>query len=123
LSPFDVGIVPSVWEEAYGYTGVELLAKGIPVIGNRRGGIVDYTRDGQTGWVNADASAAGLAKIMAELIAEPERVLQMHQQVVAQHDTLILTMPDHARAIDEVYGELVAASRRRESALAQAAGP
>ncbi len=27
LDDIDVGIVPSVWEEAYGYVGIELLAR------------------------------------------------------------------------------------------------
>src|SRR5205823_10362163 len=49
LDRVDVGIVPSVWEEALGFVGIELLAKGIPVIGNARGGIPDYTIPGQTG--------------------------------------------------------------------------
>lgn len=39
LDGVDVGLVPSIWEEAYGYVGMEFLAKGIPVIANaiRRG--------------------------------------------------------------------------------------
>lgn len=49
LEGMHVGIVPSVWEEVYGYVGIELLAKGIPVIGNNLGGIVDYTVDNVTG--------------------------------------------------------------------------
>src|SRR5205823_2301556 len=52
LEPYHVGVIPSVWEEVYGYVGLELLAAGLPVIGNARGGIVDYVRDGETGWVN-----------------------------------------------------------------------
>ena len=51
LDDVDVGIMPSVWEEAYGYAGLELLAKGIPVVANRIGGMVDYVREGETGWL------------------------------------------------------------------------
>src|SRR5437588_2825020 len=88
LDRFDVGIVPSVWEEAYGYVGVEFLAKGIPVIGNRRGGIVEYTREGGTGWGNEDASGDGLAAIIAQLLRYPAQVLEMRRRVVASRDTL-----------------------------------
>lgn len=42
LDDVHVGLVPSVWEEAYAYVGVEFLAKGIPVLGSRIGGIPDY---------------------------------------------------------------------------------
>jgi glycosyltransferase involved in cell wall biosynthesis len=122
LAPFDVGIVPSVWEEAYGYVGVEFLAKGIPVIGNRRGGIVDYTREGETGWINADASGEGLATIMANLIRDPRQVLEMHRRVIASRETLIRTMPDHAQEMNGVYQDLVAAKERREATLTRASG-
>ena len=30
LDDVDVGLMPSIWEEAYGYAGIEFLAKGIP---------------------------------------------------------------------------------------------
>lgn len=30
LDEVDVGIMPSIWEEAYGFAGVEFLAKGSP---------------------------------------------------------------------------------------------
>src|ERR1039458_8638601 len=48
LEAVDVGLIPSTWEEAFGFVGLEFLAKGVPIIGNARGGIRDYTIDGVT---------------------------------------------------------------------------
>ncbi len=39
------------WHEAFGVAGIEALACGTPVIAYRRGGIGDYVRDGETGWL------------------------------------------------------------------------
>jgi UDP-glucose:tetrahydrobiopterin glucosyltransferase len=39
------------WLEAFGIVGIEALACGTPVIAYRRGGISDYVRDGETGWL------------------------------------------------------------------------
>lgn len=39
------------WLEAFGVVGIEALACGTPVIAYRRGGISDYVRDGETGWL------------------------------------------------------------------------
>jgi len=114
LDRFDVGIVPSVWEEAYGYVGVEFLAKGIPVIGNRRGGIVEYTREGETGWVNEDASGDGLAAIIAKLVRDPAQVLEMHRKVIASRETLIRPMSDHAEEMRGIYRDLIAANAARD---------
>ena len=109
LDRFDVGIVPSIWDESYGYVGVELLAKGIPVIGNARGGIVDYTRDGETGWVNHDASAAGLASIMAGVIDRPDQVSELNAAIRRDRHRIVKPFPDHAREVEAVYGEVQAA--------------
>jgi glycosyltransferase involved in cell wall biosynthesis len=110
LEGFDVGIVPSVWEETHGFTGVELLAKGIPVIGNAIGGIVEYTRDGQTGWLNRDASASGLARIMAAIVREPEQVGVLSDRVVELRDELVPPMAVHVAALDAEYAEVAQTS-------------
>ena len=83
LEDVDVGIMPSVWEEAYGFAGVELLAKGVPVIANRIGGMVDYVRDGETGWLNDSCSADGLAAVIAHLIETPGEVAERSRSVIA----------------------------------------
>jgi glycosyltransferase involved in cell wall biosynthesis len=116
LSGVDVGIVPSVWEEAYGYIGPEFLAKGIPVIGNARGGIVDYTRDGETGWLNRDASAAGLAAIMADIIRRPGQVPERSRWIRAHREEIIKPFERHLDELDSLYREAIAGAERRKPA-------
>jgi glycosyltransferase involved in cell wall biosynthesis len=106
LDEVDVGIMPSVWEEAYGYAGVEFLAKGIPVIANAIGGMTDYTRDGETGWLNHSCSGTELAAIMADVIARPEQVGRLNDSLVVEHDSIVKTMSGHADEVDELYREL-----------------
>jgi glycosyltransferase involved in cell wall biosynthesis len=108
LDQVDVGLMPSLWEEAYGYAGMEMIAKGIPVIGNAVGGIVDYVRDGETGWVNRSRSAPELAGLMAEAIERPEEIVALNERILAQRDTLVLPMARHADAMDALYRELLA---------------
>jgi glycosyltransferase involved in cell wall biosynthesis len=112
LDDVDVGIVPSVWEEAYGYVGVELLAKGIPVIGNARGGIADYTLDGETGWLNRSATGEELAAIMLDIIRRPEQVLALHRSVLAHRGELVKPMDAHLPELLDLYREVIAARRR-----------
>jgi glycosyltransferase involved in cell wall biosynthesis len=107
LEGFDVGIVPSVWEEAYGYVGVEFLAKGVPVIGNARGGIVEYTRDGETGWLNQDASAAGLASIMADIVERPAQVSELNARIRRDRARILKPFAEHAREMEAVYQEVL----------------
>ncbi len=108
LEGVDVGIVPSVWEEAYAYVGVEFLAKGIPVIGNARGGITDYIQPGETGWLNEDSSGRGLAQLMAAAIRRPEDVCRLHGRIVARRDELIKTLDHHVCELEDIYRGVVA---------------
>jgi glycosyltransferase involved in cell wall biosynthesis len=112
LDEVDVGIVPSIWEEAYGYVGVEFLAKGIPVIANAIGGMVDYTRDGETGWLNHSLSADELARIMLGIVEAPRQVAELNARIRAARDTLVTPTGRHADEMDAVYAELAARPTR-----------
>jgi len=110
LDDVDVGIMPSLWEEALGYTGLELIAKGIPLIANPLGGIVEYALEGRTAWLNRSCSGAGLAEAMASLIEHPERVLDMHRSVLVERERVIAPMNRHVDAIEDAYAELAGTS-------------
>jgi glycosyltransferase involved in cell wall biosynthesis len=112
LEDVDVGIVPSMWEEAYCYTGLELIAKGIPLIANPLGGIVEYAHEGRTGWLNSSCSADGLAELMARLVGEPEAVVEMHASVVAARDELITPWKEHVDRLDGTYREVLGGAWR-----------
>lgn len=107
LDEVDVGIMPSVWEEAFGYAGMEFLAKGIPVISNDIGGMPDYTREGETGWLNRSCSADGLARLMRAVSQDPEQIVALNAKLRANRDSIVKPMARHAREMDAVYGELV----------------
>ena len=106
LDGADVGIVPSIWEEPHGFVGPELLAKGIPVIGNALGGIPEYVRDGETGWLNRSATGEELARHMLEAIREPARVVALHRSVVALRSELVRPMTAHLDEVEALYRSL-----------------
>lgn len=108
LEDIDVGIMPSIWEEAFGYSGLEMIAKGIPLIANPLGGIVEYAIEGRTAWHNRSLSGRGLAELMSMLIAEPAKVLEMHRRVLEERRRLIRPMAQHVDAIEASYREVTA---------------
>jgi glycosyltransferase involved in cell wall biosynthesis len=112
LDEVDVGIMPSIWEEAFGYTGLEMVAKGIPLIANPLGGMVEYAREGESAWLNEPCSGEGLADVMRALIAEPRQVLDMHRRTVAGRARLVPSMEAH---VDAIYGSYRAAAGATET--------
>jgi glycosyltransferase involved in cell wall biosynthesis len=107
LEEMHVGIVPSVWEEVYGYVGIEFLAKGIPVIGNNVGGITDYTIDNFTGWVNKANTAQGLAEIMANIIENPNQIVDLNKNIFSNYRQIIKPMTLHFKEIEQTYKDLI----------------
>ena len=107
LDGVDVGLMPSVWEEAYGYAGVEFLAKGIPVVSNAIGGMPDYTREGETGWLNGSCSAEELARIITGIADRPEQVVELNGRLIAARDSVVKPMGRHADEMDAVYGDVI----------------
>jgi glycosyltransferase involved in cell wall biosynthesis len=118
LDEVDIGVMPSVWEEAYGYAGLEFLAKGIPVLANAIGGMTDYVREGETGWLNHSCDAAGLARVMRRAVERPEDVERLSASVRARRDELILPMSRHAAQLEEVYREEITTSTTRSATAA-----
>jgi glycosyltransferase involved in cell wall biosynthesis len=108
LDEVDVGLMPSVWEEAYGYAGIEFLAKGIPVIANAIGGMPDYARDGETGWLNRSCAADELVRIVAGVIERPEQIAELNAKLRANRDSIVMTMSRHAAEMEAIYREVIA---------------
>lgn len=108
LDEVDVGIMPSVWEEAYGFAGMEFVAKGIPVIANQIGGMVDYVREGETGWLNRSCSAEELARIVQHIVENRHQVVELNEKLRAGRESLVKPMASHGDEMDAIYGELLA---------------
>src|SRR5205085_10825973 len=103
LDEVDVGIMPSMWEEALGYTGLEMIAKGIPLIANPLGGIVEYAREGETAWLNPSCTGEGMAELMLSLVREPDRVLDMNRRLLAVRDQILVHWAQHVEVIELNY--------------------
>jgi glycosyltransferase involved in cell wall biosynthesis len=56
----DFCIVPSVGDETLGFTGLEMLARGVPLIASNRAGVGDFIADGRNGLLFDPASADSL---------------------------------------------------------------
>jgi glycosyltransferase involved in cell wall biosynthesis len=103
LADVDVGVLPSVYEEPYAYSGLEFLAKGIPLVANALGGSPEYTVDGETGWLNRTNDGDGLARIMAAAADDPRQVAALSARIVAARDRIVKPIGRHLDELEEVY--------------------
>lgn len=68
----DIVVLPSLWEAAP-YVLLEAMAARKPVVASDIPGCRDIVRDGETGRLFCAGDAAGLAKAVCEVLAQPDR--------------------------------------------------
>ena len=70
LDALDVLVVPSQWEEPFGLVAIEGMARSLPVVATKSGGLVEIIDDRATGLlVSKDPESLGLA--ISALIEDP----------------------------------------------------
>jgi glycosyltransferase involved in cell wall biosynthesis len=93
LADAEALVLPSVWPEPYGLSGLEALAAGVPVAAFRTGGIGEWLRDGTDGAL-ADAPANAPA-----LAAAVIRAVGIGRFAPAAADHLAGQQREHLRAL------------------------
>ena len=93
LAETDVVVLPSLWPEPYGLSGLEAAATGVPVAAFRVGGIPEWLHEGIGRTAPADPpTAAGLAEAIAGC-------LSMTRRAPATLDTLRDEQTRHVAAL------------------------
>ena len=81
LGEVDVVCVPSVWEDCAPLVVAEALAARAPVVASRIGGIPDFVRDGETGFLVAHGDAAALAGSLRRFLENPRLLGRMQAAI------------------------------------------
>lgn len=72
-----MGIVPSRWEEPFGFVALEANVVGRPVVATRVGGLASVVRDHETGVLVAPRDPPALAAAIQGLLDDPVRAAAM----------------------------------------------
>jgi glycosyltransferase involved in cell wall biosynthesis len=72
----DLMAVPSRYE-GFGIVFLEALARGVPVVAPRAGGVLDIVTPGVEGVLVRPGSVSALRRALREIIEEPDRLLRM----------------------------------------------
>ena len=69
----DVVAVPSRWQEPFGLVGPEAFSRGKPVVGFDVGGIGEWLRNGENGFLVKEKDLPGFAAAIDELLEDPAK--------------------------------------------------
>jgi glycosyltransferase involved in cell wall biosynthesis len=74
----DLAVVPSEFEEPFGMVAIEAMAAGTPVLAARRGGLVEFIHEDETGFFIADTkNPSQFAFEIAQLLDQPKRLAEV----------------------------------------------
>jgi len=106
-----VVVVPSVWPEPFGMVGVEALKHGKPVVAFDVGGVAEWLKDGDNGFLVAPKDTLALAAAIKKLLMDTELVEEMGRRARA----LAREQFNIERHIDTLLQVYEAARRRQGS--------
>lgn len=97
----DVVVVPSTWQEPFGLVGVEAMSVGRPVIGTRVGGIPDWLKDAQNGFLVPPNRADLIAKAAIKLLTNKTLLdkMSVNAGVMAKN----YSIDNHAASLVNIY--------------------
>ena len=103
MNSLDVVVLPSIWPETFGFTILEALSYGVPVIVSDNVGAKDLIKNGNNGYVYN--SKEELEKILKEIIVDRKILSNINENILA--DSELLSMEKHANDIMELYTGLL----------------
>ncbi|MCW3032627.1 MAG: glycosyltransferase [Solirubrobacterales bacterium] len=113
--------MPSIWPEPFGLGGIEAFEAGRPVVASLTGGIGDWLQDAVNGLAVKPGDAAGLARALNELLADPARQQAMGaagREMAAER----FSAERHVQALREAYRRARSSWTAETSAAGSPAG-
>ncbi len=108
LGDVDSVVIPSQLPETFSFSSLEALLRGVPVIVSRAGAHSENVVNGENGFTFDGQNAGELARILRRLATED--ALLSHLRIGAGRFRF-LTVPEHARAVVEVYKDAIEENR------------
>ncbi len=104
LDALDVSVVPSIRAESFGLVAVESMARSVPVVATRRGGLTETILDGQTGYL-VEPNESEMREAIAKLFKQDRESMGRtgRKRVEGQYSPSKL-IPQAVHAVKEILG-------------------
>ncbi len=98
----DVLIMPSVWNETFGFTVLEALSHGVPVIVSKNVGAKDLLEDGRFGMI-VEPTVEGVKQGILRIMENKDLLIGYNKRIAEEMDLNKTIMS--AKQIEELYME------------------
>lgn len=104
MNQFDVLVTPSEWEETFGFTVLEALSYGVPVIVSKKVGAKDLILEGKNGFV-VEGAVETLKFQIGDLVRHPSIIDDMNAYI--EKNFKVKTMKEHSGELNALYKKLL----------------
>ncbi len=70
----DILVMPSIWMEQFGIVGIEAMASGLPAIASDTGGVSEWLKDGENGYLVPPGNPKKIADAVNNLISDLKKI-------------------------------------------------
>jgi glycosyltransferase involved in cell wall biosynthesis len=113
LAAMDVVAVPSVWEEPFGYSALEGIAAGRPVVAFVSEGLRQIVVDGITGFLVPKGDIDRLAASLADVLTNADLARKLGEG--GRRHAQIFSIERHVRRLERLYAEALPGRERAYS--------
>ncbi|MES2308030.1 MAG: glycosyltransferase [Verrucomicrobiota bacterium] len=101
-SDADFLLIPSLWDETLGFVGLEMMARGVPLIVSQLAGVSEFVKNWETGFIFDPHQKDSLLQIIEELF-QNESLRQKIQQNASIPNESLKTFDQHVTEIEEMF--------------------
>ena len=106
LETMDIFVAPVRWEEGFGYSVLEAMAQGKPVVASKTGALPCLVEDGVTGYLIPPGDRDALMRKIDDLISAPEKRQRMGE-AARQRAKTCFSWESMIGKTESVYDEVV----------------
>lgn len=99
-----IGVVPSIWPEPFGLSGISFMSHSKPVVAFDVGGIRDWLEDGKTGFLVKRADINGLAQKINLLLNDSKLTSEMGEKARHLFEQKF-TIQKHLDRLEKIFQE------------------
>lgn len=107
-----VGVVPSIWPEPFGLSGIAFYSFGKPVVAFDVGGVKEWLDDGETGFLVRRLDVGGLTKAINTLLYDRQKRGRLGQNAQKSFEENF-SMDKHLDKLEKILAEVV--SKKHEN--------
>lgn len=110
LAAMDVVAVPVTGDEGFGFSALEAMAAGKPVVAFAKGALTEVIEDGESGVLVPAGDVAALAGALTRVVNDPD--LRSRLGAGGRRRAQHYAIDNHVRQLSELYEDLAANARR-----------